>query len=86
MAYGGSQARGLIRVVASSLQHSHSNEGSEPCLWPTPQLMAASDPLPTEDLTRIKARDLTQNLMVPSQIRFLYVTVGTPDNAKFLIH
>ena len=29
-AYGGSQARGLIGAVASSLRHSHSNTGSEP--------------------------------------------------------
>ena len=31
-AYGGSQARGLMGAVASSLHHSHSNAGSEPCL------------------------------------------------------
>ena len=29
-AYGGSQARGPIEAVAASLQHSHSNTGSEP--------------------------------------------------------
>ena len=28
LAYGGSQARGLIRAVAVSLHHSHSNSGS----------------------------------------------------------
>ena len=28
LAYGGSQAKGLIRAVASSLHHSHSNAGS----------------------------------------------------------
>ena len=38
VASGGSQARGLIRAVAADLHHSHSNTGSEPCLWPTPQL------------------------------------------------
>ena len=43
-AYGGSQARGLIRAVATSLCQSHSNAGSEPCLQPTPQLMATLDP------------------------------------------
>ena len=32
MAYGGSQARGLIRAAAASLYHSHSNLGSEPHL------------------------------------------------------
>ena len=43
-AYGGSQARGLIRVVAASLCQSHSNTGSKPCLQPTPQLKAMPDP------------------------------------------
>ena len=43
-AYGGSQARGLIRAVAASLCHSHSNAGSEPRLQPTPQLTATPDP------------------------------------------
>ena len=38
-AYGGSQARGLIRAVATSLRHSHSNARSEPHLQPTPQLI-----------------------------------------------
>ena len=44
MAYGSSQARGQIRVVAASLYHSHSNVGSEPRLRPTLQLMATPDP------------------------------------------
>ena len=43
-AYGGSQARGLIRAVATGLRQSHSNAGSEPCLQPTPQLTATPDP------------------------------------------
>ena len=43
-AYGGSQARGLIRAVATSLRHSYSNVESEPHLQPTPQLMATLDP------------------------------------------
>ena len=42
-AYGGSQARGLIRAVATSLYQSHSNAGSKPCLQPTPQLTATPD-------------------------------------------
>ena len=43
-AYGGSQARGRIRAVASGLHYSHSNSGSEPHLQPTPQLTAIPDP------------------------------------------
>ena len=43
MACGGSQARGPIRVVATSLRHSHSE--SEPHLRPMVQLMATPDPL-----------------------------------------
>ena len=42
-AHGGSQARGQIRAIAAGLCHSHSNEGSEPCLQPTPQLTAMPD-------------------------------------------
>ena len=47
-AYGGSQARGRIGAVASSLRQSHSNLGSEPRLQPTPQLTATPDPYPVE--------------------------------------
>ena len=43
-AYGGSQARGLIRAVAAGLHHSHGNARSELYLGPTPQLMAMLDP------------------------------------------
>ena len=38
----GAQARGRIGAVASGLRHS--NARSEPCLQPTPQLMATPDP------------------------------------------
>ena len=48
MAYGSSQVRGGIGDAATSLCNSHSNAGSKPCLWPTPQLMATADLLPTE--------------------------------------
>ena len=44
MAYGGSQARGLIGAVAAGLRQGHSNMGSELLLRPTPQLMATPDP------------------------------------------
>ena len=40
-AYGGSQARGWIRVVAAGLCQSHSSAGSEPHLRVTPQLTAS---------------------------------------------
>ena len=43
-ACGGSQARGLIGAVATSLHQSQSNAGSEPHLQPTPQLPATPDP------------------------------------------
>ena len=43
-AYGGSQARGRIRAVATSLHQSYSNTGSEPHLRPIPQLTAMPDP------------------------------------------
>ena len=36
VAYGGSQARGLIGAVAAGLHHSHSNTGSKPRMQPTP--------------------------------------------------
>ena len=32
VAYGGSQARGLIKAAAVGLHQSHSDEGSKPCL------------------------------------------------------
>ena len=44
MAYGGSQARGPIRTIASGLRWSHSIAGSEPRLRPTPEFTATSDP------------------------------------------
>ena len=43
VAYRGSQARGLTGTVATGLCQSHSNVRSEPCLQPTPQLMAMPD-------------------------------------------
>ena len=46
VAYGDSQARGLIGTAAANLHQS--NAGSKPYLLPTPQLMATLDPQPTE--------------------------------------
>ena len=39
-AYGGSQARGLIRAAAAGLHHSHGNAGSKPNLPFMLQLIA----------------------------------------------
>jgi len=44
VAYGGSQARGLIGATAASLCHRHSHAGTELSLRPTTQLMATPDP------------------------------------------
>ena len=44
MAYGGSQARGLIGATATGLHQSHSNAGSTLWLQLTPQLTAVPDP------------------------------------------
>ena len=43
--YRSSQDRGQIRAAAAGHSHSHSDARSEPCLQPTPQLMAMRDPL-----------------------------------------
>ena len=48
VAYGSFQARSWIGATAAGLHHSHSNMGSEPHLWPTPQLTTTPDPWPTE--------------------------------------
>ena len=42
--YGDSQARGRIWATAAGLHHNHSNAGSKPYLWLTPQLTATPDP------------------------------------------
>ena len=44
-AYGGSQARGPVGAIATSLHHSHSNAGSELHLQPILQRTATPDPL-----------------------------------------
>ena len=49
-AYGGSQAKDLIRAVATGPRHSHSNTRSELCLHPTPQLTALLNPWPAEQV------------------------------------
>ena len=62
-AYGGSQARGLIGAVTASLHHSHSNLGSELCLWPT---HSSQQPWILNPLS--KARDWTRILMDASRV------------------
>ena len=62
-AYGGPQARGLIRAAAAGLHHSHSNTGSEPRLQPTRQRWILN-PLS-------EARERTRGLMETSQVRNL---------------
>ena len=71
-ANGGSQARGWMRAAAASLCHSHRNAGSEPCLHPTPQLMATPDPQILNPLS--KARNQTHK-----HICFHCITTGTPS-------
>ena len=44
MAYGDSQARGLIGAIAAGLCQSHRNVGSELCLQPTQQLTVMPGP------------------------------------------
>ena len=75
MAYGGSQARGLIRATAAGLHQSHIKAGSERVcdLHRSSQQCQILNP-------QSKARDQTCNLMVPSQIRFCCAMTGTPGS------
>ena len=72
MAYGGSQARERIRAVVAILRHSHSNPRSEPCLRPTPELMANARSLPLLS----EAREGTCILMDTSQIHFRWAMMA----------
>ena len=73
VAYGGSQAKGLIGATAAGLRQSHSNTRSEPRLQPTTQLTACRILKPLSE-----ARDRTHNPIVPSQIRFHCAMTGAP--------
>ena len=73
MAYGSSQARGLIRAIAVGLPHSPSNSGPKPCLQPTPQLMAT--PILN---TLSEARDRTHILMNTRQVCYHWAMMGEP--------
>ena len=72
-AYGSSQARGWIGAAAAGLCQSHSNTGSEPLLWPTPQLKQHWILSPLN-----KARDRTHVLMDTSWVCNHWATTGTP--------
>ena len=67
MAYGDSQARGLIRAVAAGLHHSHSNAGSEPHLRPTYTTAQGKAGSLTHSLSEV--RNQTHVFMDTSQIR-----------------
>ena len=75
--YVSSQARGRIGATAAGLHHSYSNMGSEPCLPPTPRLMAtqAEDPRPTD-----RGQGPTHVFMDSSWIHCCCTTTGTPDS------
>ena len=77
MAYGSSQARGVIRATAEA----YATATAMPDLSRVCNLHHSSwqrqilNPLS-------EARDGTRNLMVPSQIHFLYAMTGTPHICK----
>jgi len=75
MAYGSSQAQGVMRAVATSLHHNHSNAGSE--LHPQPIYYTAHGNARFSD-TLSEARDGTCILMDTSQIHFHCAIMGTP--------
>ena len=80
VAYGISQARVPIGIYSCPPFHSQGNTGSEPHLWPTPQLMA----MRILNLL-IKARDRTHILKDTRMVRFCNcrATMGTPKTADF---
>ena len=73
-AHGGSQARSLNGAVATSLHQSHSNTGSELCLWLHQSSQQRRIPNP-----RSEARDRTPILLDPSRILDHCTATGTPD-------
>ena len=78
-AYGDSQVRGQIGATAASLCHSQSNAGSKPHLWPKPSSQQGRILNPLS-----KAKDQTNNLMVPSWTHFCCTTMRTPIVNLFL--
>ena len=74
-AYGSSWARGRIGATAAGLHHSHSNEGSQLRLRPTPQLLETLDPQPRE-----QGRGGAHILMDTSGLGVLCTATGTPSH------
>ena len=72
-ACGSSQAKGQIRATATSQCHSHTNSGSEPCLWPIPQLTALSILNPLRE-----SRNWTHVFMDTSQVYYYWATWELP--------
>ena len=54
--YGRCWVRGWIGAVAGSLHHNHSNVGSEPHLWPIPQITAMPGLWPAEPQRKLLAK------------------------------
>ena len=74
-AYGRSQARGQIRVIAASLCHSHSNARSELHLQTTPQLMA----MPGSLTHRVRPKIKQATSWFLGRICFCCAMTGTPE-------
>ena len=75
VAYGGSQARGLIWAVVAGLCQSHSICDLHHSSRQRQILIPLS-----------KARDQTRNLKIPSWIRFRYAMMGTPTTSILKAH
>ena len=67
---------GQIGAAAASLHHSHSNKGSEPHLWPKPQLTSVQGNTKSSTLSR--AKDQIHNFLDTGQIHYHWATTGTP--------
>ena len=72
-AYGGSQARGLIRAVAASLCHSHSRSNVGPELHLRPAMGNAGS---LTDWTRLGIEPATSRFLV--RFRFCRTMIGSP--------
>ena len=70
---------GVESAVAASLPYSHSNAGSEPRLWCTPQLTATPNALS-------KTRDWTHVLMDSSWFHYHWIYFKCQDSNNFFHH